>query len=134
MRVNKQYVYLAGVFLLAYLVVWGVYALFLGGFKSPMYFLLPIPAFFLAYYIPDFFEVDSGLFSKNILPITFLVLSVLAFFMAVEIYFSNIAFLNSYSGSWPDFFDLFLHSAYLQVVLFGTIALAWRAIESRIIV
>jgi len=131
----KQFAYLAGAFVVAYILI---YFIFVGmgiEYSSPTYWLIPVPIFFMAYYMPDFFDEkkETLLHSCWVIPI-FLILSIIAFWLATSIYFWNMASLQGLEQyTTPPIEQMIAGSSYLSVIFFGTIALIYRQIESKII-
>ncbi|MBN1160289.1 MAG: hypothetical protein JXA43_03645 [Candidatus Diapherotrites archaeon] len=127
--------YLFGVFVIAYILVYFIFVAIGAEYSSPTYWLIPLPIFFMAYYMPDFFDEEKKtvLHSIWIVPV-FLLLSILAFWLATSIYFWNMAMLQGMETyTTPPIDQMIAGSSYLSVILFGTIALIYRQIEPKII-
>ncbi|MBR9707722.1 MAG: hypothetical protein GOV15_04765, partial [Candidatus Diapherotrites archaeon] len=127
-KLSKPLMYLLGVFVLSYVLVYFAFSLMGYSYESPTFWILPIPAFFLAFYTPDFFDESGKSFMHKwtMVPV-FVVLALLAWWLAVTIYFWNIFTLQgSVAWNFPSPWDLIGSSSYLSFVVFGTIALIYR--------
>lgn len=92
------------------------------GMLDYMYVLIPLPGFFLMYFmidwINDFYGSRAG--SKPWLPLGLLALSIPAYFVALYFFYGNIALLQGGEAQPTDYFDFwqqFWDSAYLYFIL-----------------
>jgi len=106
---------------------WGT---FKGIFQfSYMYYFLPIPGFFLMYFLPPwynkYFETNAA--NSPIFPLAFLAISIPAYYVALFWYYKNVADLSGIAEFNFDFVEQLLSSAYLVFVLAGMGGWAARA-------
>jgi len=77
-------------FLISYGLVWAVGSLVLHKWDSPMHFLVPIPAFFLAFWLFNWIEKEFAIPEKSaVWPIGIMVLGFAGFFVAQLLYWCN---------------------------------------------
>jgi hypothetical protein len=98
-----------------------------------MLLLLPIAGFFFIYYLidwaNDFFKTSFA--STGWFVLLFFVLSLIAFYINLSVYFGNISFLNNQEIPF-DFFAIFRQSHFFYFVLAGVLGWASHKIVRQI--
>ncbi|MBU0662805.1 hypothetical protein KJ891_05055 [Candidatus Micrarchaeota archaeon] len=93
------------------------------------YYLIPIPGFFLMYFLPPwynkYFETNTA--NSPFFPLAFLAISIPAYYVSLFWYYKNVADLSGITEFNFDFVNIFLSSAYLVFVLAGLGGWAARA-------
>lgn len=93
MRINSGHLQkaLVGVlFVVSYLVIWILGAVVLNRWDFPYHFLVPVPAFFLTFWLLDWVEAEFDVSALSwSWPVVVLLLGLVAFFCANFIYFCN---------------------------------------------
>jgi len=132
MKFEKEHLYLVVAFLATYLVFNFIIAPLLSyDLESPTYWLIPIPAFFLAYWMPEFFDESAKtLLHKPVVVPIFAVLAFTGWWLATWIYFFNISLLGG--QGYPGPVGLLLSSSYLSVMVFGIAALGYKQLAAKI--
>ncbi|MFH0906006.1 MAG: hypothetical protein V1824_01555 [archaeon] len=93
-------------------------------FKSPLYVLLPAVAFFGLYLLMPY-VIEQTKFEKTIIAIVFLVVCLLAFYIALYLFFVASQIQLGQEAAKFDFLKILFDSAFLEFIvggLFGILA------------
>ena len=86
----RPLIFVLVLFLISYGLVFGLGSAVFNKWDSPMHWLVPIPAFFLAYWLFGWIEREFGISERSFLwPVLIVVLGGLAFFLAHLLYWCN---------------------------------------------
>ncbi|MFH1752393.1 MAG: hypothetical protein ABH821_05660 [archaeon] len=133
---EKKWFQLLVLFILFYTVMYFVSTFTeIQNWDSPMFYLIPIPAFFFLYFLVDWvnetYKTKLGL--QVWYPIAFLVVSLLAYFVAVYWYYHNIhVVLSGLEQPVFDYFAELKQSAFLQFIVFGLLGWVSRIIIEKV--
>ncbi len=113
-------------FLIAIIITYGMIYLLTPGdfFKSPMYMLLPLVGFFVMFYITEYIMKYIHLKNKYIFLGIFIVLGIIAYYLAIFFFYWNIITLNNIPAKELFKFvfgntSLILTTAFLEFIVAG---------------
>ena len=117
----KNHLLIALLFVVSYVISQGLIKLLSPSnyFKSPMYILLPIVGFFAMFYFTPIIQDYIQYHNTYVFAIVFLILGVLAFYLATYMFFWNsLGILNDRAVSYP-FWKIFFESIFLEFIVSG---------------
>lgn len=124
---TKKYARVAVLFIISYAVLYALSALnILGQWNSLMYYLMPVPGFFLAYLGLDWFDEYFNFKTTSAkgfiaFAVVFFIVAVIAYYIALVFYYQNNVFLSSLGqGQQPALFDTIAQAADYVNTLFWT--------------
>ena len=101
--------------------------------NSPMFFLIPFPAFFLMYYAIDWFNefYETNLANTVFFALGFVIASFIAYYIVLWWYFGNISQLNNNTPIPYDFWEFLRYDAFVVFIFFSLAGWLTRLIIRR---
>lgn len=131
---NRKFIKIVLLFAVFYALVYLVSLVTpLEDWNSPMFFLLPFPAFILIYLAIDWFNdfFETKIANTVFFPLAFVILSFIAYYVVLWWYFGNISQLNNNNPVPYDFWEYLRHDAFTVFIFFGIAGWLTRLIIRR---